>query len=165
MRYLTHWGQDKIVTILQTTFSNAFSRTKMKEFRFRFQWSLFDKNIPSLVQIMTWRRPGDKALSEPMMCKLLKPICVTQPQWVKRFTMRKQDFWISCPHAIFEKIIKPDYPYKIYTHLTRPTVNIAVNKIDIGVRNHFLYARVTIPSQLCHHQQRCTINCNVITRA
>ena len=24
-------------------------------------------NIPSLVQIMTWRRPGDKPLSEPMM--------------------------------------------------------------------------------------------------
>ena len=25
------------------------------------------KNIPSLVQIMTWRRPGDKPLSEPVM--------------------------------------------------------------------------------------------------
>ena len=24
-------------------------------------------NIPSLVQIMAWRRPGDKPLSEPMM--------------------------------------------------------------------------------------------------
>ena len=24
-------------------------------------------NIPALVQIMTWRRPGDKPLSEPMM--------------------------------------------------------------------------------------------------
>ena len=28
-------------------------------------------NIPSLVQIMAWRRPGDKPISEPMMDSLL----------------------------------------------------------------------------------------------
>ena len=28
-------------------------------------------NIPSLVQIMAWRRSGDKPLSEPMMVSLL----------------------------------------------------------------------------------------------
>ena len=40
-------------------------------------------NIPALVQIMAWRRPGDKPLSEPMMASLLTHICVTRPQWVK----------------------------------------------------------------------------------
>ena len=40
-------------------------------------------NIVSLVQIMAWRRPGDKPLSEPMMVSLLTHICVTRPQWVK----------------------------------------------------------------------------------
>ena len=40
-------------------------------------------NIPALVQIMVWRRPGDKPLSEPMMVSLLTHICVTRPQWVK----------------------------------------------------------------------------------
>ena len=40
-------------------------------------------NIPALVQIMAWRRPGDKLLSEPMMVSLLTHICVTRPQWVK----------------------------------------------------------------------------------
>ena len=40
-------------------------------------------NIPALVQIMTWRRPGDKPLSEPMVVSLLTHICVTRPQWVK----------------------------------------------------------------------------------
>ena len=40
-------------------------------------------NIPALVQIMAWRRPGDKPLSEPMMVSLLSHICVTRPQWVK----------------------------------------------------------------------------------
>ena len=37
-------------------------------------------NIPALVQIMAWRRPGDKPLSEPMMVSLTTYICVTQPQ-------------------------------------------------------------------------------------
>ena len=40
-------------------------------------------NIPALVQIMAWCRPGDKPLSEPMMVNLLTHICVTRPQWVK----------------------------------------------------------------------------------
>ena len=40
-------------------------------------------NIPALVQIMAWRRPGDKPLSEPMLVSLLTHICVTRPQWVK----------------------------------------------------------------------------------
>ena len=39
-------------------------------------------NIPALVQIMDWRRPGDKPLSEPVMVSLLTLICVTRPQWV-----------------------------------------------------------------------------------
>ena len=40
-------------------------------------------NIPALVQIMAWRRPGDKPLSEPMMVSLLTHICVTRRQRVK----------------------------------------------------------------------------------
>ena len=43
-------------------------------------------NIPALVQIMAWRRSGDKPLSEPMMVSLLTHICVTRPQWVKIMT-------------------------------------------------------------------------------
>ena len=39
-------------------------------------------NIPALVQIMAWRRSGDKPLSKPMMVSLLTLICVTRPQWV-----------------------------------------------------------------------------------
>ena len=40
-------------------------------------------NIPPLVQIMAWRPPGDKPLSEPMVVSLLTHICVTRPQWLK----------------------------------------------------------------------------------
>ena len=37
-------------------------------------------NIPALVQIMAWRRPGDKPLYKPMMINLLTHICVTRLQ-------------------------------------------------------------------------------------
>ena len=37
-----------------------------------------NSNIPALVQIMAWRRPGDKPLSEPMIVKLPTHICVTR---------------------------------------------------------------------------------------
>ena len=37
-------------------------------------------NILAVVQIMAWRRPGDKPLSEPIMASLLTHICVTRPQ-------------------------------------------------------------------------------------
>ena len=39
-------------------------------------------NNPALVQIMAWRRSGDKPLSEPMMVTLPTHICVARPQWV-----------------------------------------------------------------------------------
>ena len=40
-------------------------------------------NIAALIQIIAWRWPGDKPLSEPMMVRLPTHICVTQPQWIK----------------------------------------------------------------------------------
>ena len=39
-------------------------------------------NNPTLVQIMAWRRLGDKPLSEPMVVSLLSHICVARHQWV-----------------------------------------------------------------------------------
>ena len=48
-------------------------------------------NIRALVQIMAWRWPGDKPLSEPMMASLLTHICITQ--WVKAINgHRKGEF-------------------------------------------------------------------------
>ena len=48
-------------------------------------------NIPALVKIMAWRRPGDKPLSELMMVSLLTHICVTRSQWVKVVTVSQED--------------------------------------------------------------------------
>ena len=49
-------------------------------------------NIPTLVKIMAWRRPGDKPLSEPMMARFLTHICVTRPQWLNTHNLL---MWIS----------------------------------------------------------------------
>ena len=57
-------------------------------------------NIPALVQIISWRRPGDRPLSEPMMVRLLTHICVTRPQWVKsRTTMRPSYLYHGDPYS------------------------------------------------------------------
>ena len=58
---------------------------EMYEFRLgfhKFVPKVRISNIPAFVQIMAWRLPGDKPLSEPMMISLLTHICVTRPQWV-----------------------------------------------------------------------------------
>ena len=85
--------------ISQTTSSSAFSWIKMFECRLKFQWSLFlINNIPALVQIMAWRRPGDKPLSEPMMVSLATHICVTRPQWFNNDfrTWLLIGWWLCC---------------------------------------------------------------------
>ena len=59
---------------------------KIYQFRLISHRTFFPKgpinNIPALVQIMAWRRPGDKPLSEPMLVRLSTNICVSQPQSV-----------------------------------------------------------------------------------
>ena len=67
-----------------------------------FDWNFTEiNNIPSLVQIMAWRRPGDKPLSEPKMVNLLMQICVTWPQWVNwpcsqwLSTVIRSLFWLT----------------------------------------------------------------------
>ena len=62
-------------------------------------------NIPALVQIMAWRRPGDKPLSEPMMVNLLTHICVTQPQWVN--PLRSSDAYMACRLAGAKPLSEP----------------------------------------------------------
>ena len=62
---------------------------KMYEFRLTISLMYVPKgpinNFAALVQIMAWRRPGDKPLSKPMMVSLLTHRCVTRPQRVKIF--------------------------------------------------------------------------------
>ena len=56
-------------------------------------------NIPALVLIMAWRRPGDKPLSEPMLVRSLTHICVTRRQWVKVRLILEIWQWIIPEHG------------------------------------------------------------------
>ena len=77
---------------------------KIYKFQLRSLWSFVLKgqinNIPEVVEIMAWRRPGDKPLSQPMMFSLLMhiyaslgfkelkitlvgPLVLTNPSWYK----------------------------------------------------------------------------------
>ena len=76
-----------MAAISQTTLSNALSWMKMLEWiaikiSLKFVHKGPINNIPALVQIMAWRRPGYKPLSEPIVGSLLTHICVTRPQRV-----------------------------------------------------------------------------------
>ena len=50
-------------------------------------------DIPALVQIMAWCRPGDKPLSEPLLVSLLTHRGVTRPQWFKMKLHRCKRLW------------------------------------------------------------------------
>ena len=92
-------------------------------------------NIPELVQIMAWRRPGDKPLSGPMMVRLLTHICVTRPQWVK--LMKYVCTVLECKHSVRVVLRFPVVPYLVahgqttWVGVTRaPFVDFSASKIS-----------------------------------
>ena len=85
-----HFADD----ILKCIFLNENARISLK-MSLKFVPKVRINNIPALVQIMAWRRPGDKPLSEPMMFSLLTHICVTRPQWVN-------DTWLTISDTTFQ---------------------------------------------------------------
>ena len=100
---LTHWGRDKMDAILQTTLSNGFFNENAwisLKISLKFVPKVQIDNIRALVQIMAWRRPGDKPSFEPMMLSLLTHICVTRPQWVnsmegdKTYSLKLGHLWL-----------------------------------------------------------------------
>ena len=56
-------------------------------------------NIPAMVQIMAWRRPGDKPLSEPMVVSIATHICVVRPQWVNTSTV--QNAFLTIKYLVY----------------------------------------------------------------
>ena len=99
---LTHWGRDKngchfSDDIFKCIFLNENVWISI-EISLKFVPKVPINDIPALVQIMAWRRPGDKPLSEPVMVSLLTHICVTQPQSFKAV--------VTC--SFFSKILTKD---------------------------------------------------------
>ena len=63
---LTHLPLDKMATISQTTFKNAFNEWKCSiSIRIELKGTIDNKS--AFVKVMAWRRIGAKALPEPML--------------------------------------------------------------------------------------------------
>ena len=82
---LSHWGRYKWPTFPRRHFQMHFVKENASIsiiISLKFVPKTPINNITALVQIMTWRRPGDKPLSDPIMVRLPTHICVTRPHWV-----------------------------------------------------------------------------------
>ena len=93
-------------------------------------------NIPALVQIMAWRRPGDKPLSETMMIISLTHICVTRPQWVKAWPWDTQ--------------IRP----RAHNRVNRHSGHTSSSQVSYGVSNVIILKRTdhkNIERQTAHN--------------
>ena len=73
---LTPWVWDKMATIFKCIFFNENLWISLK-ISLKFVPKVQINNIPALVQIIAWCRPGDKPLSGPMMVSLLMHIYVS----------------------------------------------------------------------------------------
>ena len=159
--HLTHWGRDKMADISQTAFSNAFPWMKICEQI--IHWSLFLRVKLTISQIMAWRRPGDKPLSEPMLVILLTHMCVTRPQWVKWWEQR------HVPIIIIFKILKHDtctfkflYNHNIITANQAQWIVITIGSTftwwtPCHPQRYWMFLRVLINILLCHYCALCHI--------
>ena len=90
-------------------------------------------NIPALVQIMAWRRTGDKPLSEPLLVSLWAPIYITRPQWVNHVSWchmvslgHNKWTYISCESCVELCALKNSLIYIFF---------VLKYKLDVGCRS------------------------------
>ena len=87
-------------------------------------------NIPALVQIMAWRRSGNKPLSELIMINLRTHICVTWPQWVhacfQTFPANFGAYIMHIDQDLYHSII--DYN-KAFIHFHVPSLYILIYSV------------------------------------
>ena len=119
---LTHRGRDKMASTFNIILKwislneNVWILIKMS---LNFVCRRPINNIPALVEVMAWCRPGDKPLSEPMMVRLPTHIWVTQPQWLK--ISRKVFIWNIWLHGIIWINIQINsWMHLIFAHRVKP---------------------------------------------
>ena len=77
-----HFADD----IFKCDFMNVYVWISLK-ISLKFVTEVPITTVLALVQIIAWRRPGDRPLSEPMMVSLLKHICGTRRSHTDGFIM------------------------------------------------------------------------------
>ena len=116
-------------------------------------------NIPSLVQIMAWRRPGNKPLSEPMFVRLPTHICVTRPQWVNCMYVlqfNQSSFFNQCTSSIgsFRHIVRSRIWVCNYIH---------IKLLDQQKYTKCIYACISFDIYKCTSEisQKSVLNSNI----
>ena len=86
-KWLTHWGRDNMPAIFEDYIFKCIFLNENPRISIHISLKFVPKgpinNNPSLVQIIAWRRAGDKLLSEPMMSTSLTNICIIRPHWLR----------------------------------------------------------------------------------
>ena len=109
-------------------------------------------NIPALFQIMAWRRPGDKPLSEAMMVSLLMHICVARPQWVN---------WLRPSDTYMNENNIPTLFQIMACHLfgTKPSSEPKLQYCQLDPKEH-ISAKFYLKFK-CFHSRKCTWTCRL----
>ena len=122
------------------TFNRIFVNENIRiwiEFSLKFVPKGPINNIPALVQIMAWRRPGDKPLSGPMLVNSLTHICVTRPQWVKNLPAKSGEELIAVSHRNSVAILDPCYTIGKNSSIFSLQIRIQVtNTLGLSRENH-----------------------------
>ena len=113
---MTHWGLDKMADILSNDILKCIVLNEnilgSIDISLKFVAKRQINNIPALIQIMAWRRPGDKPLSEPMMECLVTYICMTRTQGVLIKVMGVNKVLMQC--VAVEKGVRLAFVYREY---------------------------------------------------
>ena len=107
-------------------------------------------DIPALVQIMAWRRPGIKPLSEPIKVSLPTHICVNLLQWVNS--------WITAIKQISKGSRQRRHTLSVYIfmHKSIITLNTCNLEIDQIIKHDIEYIINNGPGIcFCHGRVIC----------
>ena len=107
-------------------------------------------NIPTLVQIMAWRRPGDKPLSEPMIFSSVTHICVTRPLWNIRVV-----FFVDNTDMIFRALASTHFPVgDVAVFFKSISLKRTIQDSSLGTRYDFFLGSM-LPTRLIRNQYWC----------
>ena len=113
-------------------------------------------NIPALVLIMAWRRPGDKPLSDPMMVRSLTHICVTRPQWVN--SLRPGDMHTPIQQGIESSLLQVLTPIR-YLDIS-PEQMLTYCQMDFHEQSFMTEIRIETPNTcLQRARSKMSIKC------
>ena len=86
-------------------------------------------DIPALIQIIAWRRPDDRPLSQPMVVRLPTHVCVTRSQWVL-FLWRILECIHNVQINLYERPIS-HYIQQFRFHYLKTNYNVQIHMYEI----------------------------------